>query len=83
MTSWERQERYIKAWQASGISQATYCRENGLNARQLSVIFCSRHDSIRICRIARPDLSCFQSDKFLICGVSGSQMIQATSQFDS
>lgn len=33
MTSQERQERHIKAWQASVLSQAAYCRDHGLNSK--------------------------------------------------
>lgn len=33
MTSPEQRVFHIKAWQASGLSQAAYCRENGLNAK--------------------------------------------------
>ncbi len=33
MTSPEKQERHIKAWQASGFSQAAYCREHDLNSK--------------------------------------------------
>lgn len=33
MTSQEKQEQHIKAWQASGLSQAAYCREQGLNSK--------------------------------------------------
>ncbi|MER2514194.1 MAG: hypothetical protein ABTQ25_17560 [Nitrosomonas ureae] len=31
MTSQERQGGHIKAWEASGLSQAAYCRDHGLN----------------------------------------------------
>lgn len=33
MTSQESQEQHIKAWQASGLSQVTYCRDHGLNSK--------------------------------------------------
>lgn len=33
MTSQERQGGHIKAWQASGLSQAAYCRDHGLNSK--------------------------------------------------
>lgn len=33
MTLQERQEGHIKAWQASGLSQAAYCRDHGLNSK--------------------------------------------------
>lgn len=33
MTSQEKQEQHIKAWQKSGLTQVTYCREHGLNSK--------------------------------------------------
>ncbi|SET71201.1 hypothetical protein SAMN05216326_1843 [Nitrosomonas marina] len=33
MTTHEQQEHHIKAWQASGLSQAAYCRDHGLNSK--------------------------------------------------
>ncbi|MDR4517464.1 MAG: IS66 family insertion sequence element accessory protein TnpB [Nitrosomonas sp.] len=33
MTTQEQQIRHIKVWQASGLSQAAYCREQGLNSK--------------------------------------------------
>ncbi|MCP5245169.1 MAG: IS66 family insertion sequence element accessory protein TnpB [Burkholderiales bacterium] len=33
MTTQEQQIRYIKAWQASGLSQVAYCRDHGLNSK--------------------------------------------------
>ena len=33
MTSPEQKEQHIKAWETSGLSQVTYCREHGLNIK--------------------------------------------------
>ena len=33
MTLPEQKEQHIKAWKASGLSQAAYCREYGLNSK--------------------------------------------------
>ena len=33
MTLQERQEQHIEAWQTSGMTQAAYCREHGLNTK--------------------------------------------------
>ena len=35
MTSQERQGGHIKGWEASGLSQAAYCRDHGLNSKTL------------------------------------------------
>lgn len=33
MTTQEQQIRHIKAWQVSGLTQAAYCRDHGLNSK--------------------------------------------------
>lgn len=33
MTTQEQQIRHIKAWQMSGLTQASYCRDHGLNSK--------------------------------------------------
>ena len=46
----EHWKRHIEAWQASGLTQAAYCREHGLNANTFSA---RRHDWRRRASAAR------------------------------
>ena len=48
MTLPMQQQKHVEAWQASGLSQAAYCREHKLNAK---IFF----NWLRICRLEQTD----------------------------
>ena len=48
MTLPMRQQKHVETWQASGLSQAAYCREHKLNAKTFS-------NWLRIYRIEQTD----------------------------
>ena len=51
MSSLEARRIHIEAWQTSGMSQAAYCREHGLNAKTFGNwlrIYRNEHEVVRL-----------------------------------